>query len=412
VNEQRAREFMDACGLDAFVVHTPANVAYLSGFTWWIAPLFREYMVRPGGSGDLVQRSFAVWTRGGPAALVLDPYMVANADGLEAEVFVAGTAPYAGGDGADGPLAELLRRPPAGGDLVEALAAALAARGVADGRLGLELDGLPPELRERLARRLPGAELRDCTSLLRLVRAVKTEAEIGVLARAAEIAEEAAQAVFALAAPGQTLDALVQAFRVRVAERGADLDHFALSPGGIGIAMDTRHPLEEGAVHYADFGCVYRGYFSDSGTTIVVGGSPSARAVELQAAVRDSVAAGESALRPGALASSVQTAMVEALAARGVTESYPHGHGFGLDVRDYPILAPANGLRIRDDCVDVSSDLPLEEGMVVNLVAPVFTLGAGAVHCERSFVVTATGGRPLAEQDRSAPVVTGAGSAR
>jgi hypothetical protein len=46
--------------------------------------------------------------------------------------------------------------------------------------------------------------------------------------------------------------------------------------------------------------------------------------------------------------------------------------------------------------------------MVLNLEAPYFTLGAGAVHCERTFVVTATGSRPLAAQDRSAPVVVAA----
>jgi Xaa-Pro aminopeptidase len=97
--------------------------------------------------------------------------------------------------------------------------------------------------------------------------------------------------------------------------------------------------------------------------------------------------------------------MQAALAGHGVKEAYPHGHGFGLDVRDYPILAPPNDRRIRDDCVDVSSDLPLEAAMVVNLEAPIFTLGAGAVHCERSFVVRPGGAEPLAAQERSAPVL-------
>jgi Xaa-Pro aminopeptidase len=261
------------------------------------------------------------------------------------------------------------------------------------------------QLREALERRLPHAELRDCTNLLRLVRAVKTEEEIAVLARAAEIAEDAAASAFDLAAPGRRLDELVQAFRLGVAEQRADLDHFALSPRGIGIAMDTRHVLEEGAAHFADFGCVYEGYYSDSGTTLVIG-EPSPETLERHAAVRDAVAAGADSLRPGAVASSVQAAMVAALAEHGIHNAYPHGHGFGLDVRDYPILAPPSGLRIRDDCVDLSSDLVLEPGMVLNLEAPVFTLGAGAVHCERSFVLSADGCEPLAVQERSAPVTS------
>ena len=396
---------MSTCALDALVVHTPANVAYLTGFRWWLAPLFREYMVRPGGSGDLVQRSFAVYAAGAPPALVLEPYMVVNAEGIDAELWVVGTAPYAGGDGGGGALVELLRRPPAGRDLAAALGAALTSRGLADARLGLELDGLPVQLREALEHRLPHAELCDCTNLLRLVRAVKTDAERDLLARAAEIAEDAAATAFALAAPGRRLDELVQTFRVGVAEQGADLDHFALSPGGLGIAMDTRHTLEDGAAHFADFGCVYRGYYSDSGTTLVVG-EPPPEILERHAALRDAIAAGAAAMKPGAVASSVQAAMVAALAERGITESYPHGHGFGLDVRDHPILAPPSGLRIRDDCVDVSSDLALEAGMVVNLESSVFTLGAGSAHCERSFFVTEDGCEPLAVQDRSEPICT------
>ena len=87
----------------------------------------------------------------------------------------------------------------------------------------------------------------------------------------------------------------------------------------------------------------------------------------------------------------------------GITASFPHGHGLGLEIRDYPILVPKNGLRIRDDFLDVSSDLPIEEGMVINLEACVFMPTVGAIHMERSYIVTAKGNRPLIEQDRSEP---------
>lgn len=49
-------------------------------------------------------------------------------------------------------------------------------------------------------------------------------------------------------------------------------------------------------------------------------------------------------------------------------------YAIGLDVRDYSILVAANGRRIQDDCVDVSSDLPPEEGMVINLEASLLLL--------------------------------------
>jgi Xaa-Pro aminopeptidase len=115
--------------------------------------------------------------------------------------------------------------------------------------------------------------------------------------------------------------------------------------------------------------------------------------------------AGIDVLRPGVRASAVQKAMWQTLRAHGPVVSYPHGHSFGLDVRDYPILAPETGLHIRDECIDVPSDLPLEPDMVVNLEAPIFMPGVGSVHLEESYVITTGGARPLVAQQRSAPII-------
>jgi Xaa-Pro dipeptidase len=120
--------------------------------------------------------------------------------------------------------------------------------------------------------------------------------------------------------------------------------------------------------------------------------------------VRDCVAAGANALRPGRKVSLVQATMQEALAEAGITESFPHGHGVGLEVRDYPVIVPDSGLVIRDDCVELAFDLELEPGMVVNLEAPFFTLGRRSVHCEQTFVITADGCEPLVTQPRDAPI--------
>jgi Xaa-Pro aminopeptidase len=113
-------------------------------------------------------------------------------------------------------------------------------------------------------------------------------------------------------------------------------------------------------------------------------------------------------MAPGVRGSVVQAAMQQAMARVGIAATFPHGHGVGLEVRDYPIVMPDTGARIRDDCVDVPADLPFEDGMVVNLEAPVLYRGAFSAHCEQTFVVTADGCRPLVPQDRSEPTVLGA----
>jgi Xaa-Pro aminopeptidase len=113
---------------------------------------------------------------------------------------------------------------------------------------------------------------------------------------------------------------------------------------------------------------------------------------------------GLKAMKPGVRSSVVQSAMQEVVSMAGL-EMYPHGHGIGLEVRDYPILAPDNGLRIKDDCVDEPSDLLLECDMVLNIEAPLFMAGAGSLHLEQSVVITPDGYRPLTPQQRDKPVM-------
>jgi Xaa-Pro aminopeptidase len=289
-------------------------------------------------------------------------------------------------------------------DPFDALAEALTERGLANSRIGVELEGVPAAERAELRRRLPHAELLDCTNLLRLVRAVKTDGEIARLAGAATIAEEAAMAVFDGLRSGATAGEAAREFRARVAREGADHDHFAVGPRGLGFAAGGPVTLERDDALYVDFGCIHDGWFSDSGTTLCMG-EPSGVTLEQFAAVRDCVSAGAAALRPGRRASVVEAAMRETLAERGIRESFPHGHGLGIEVRDFPLIMADNGRRIEDDCVSLPADLVLEEHMVVNLEAPILTPGVRSVHCEQTFVITADGCRGLIPQDRQAPVV-------
>lgn len=203
-----------------------------------------------------------------------------------------------------------------------------------------------------------------------------------------------------LAQPGRNTHDLIHHYRKRVAEMGADCDHFAFSVRGMGIAAEPDDVLKEDDVLYVDFGCVYEHYFSDSGTTLALS-TPPEPLLERHAAVRDCLAAAEGIIRPGIRASAVQNVMSNYLNQRGITASFPHGHGLGLELRDYPIIVANNELWIRDDFMNISSDLPLEAGMVVNLEAAMFMPGVASVHIETSLLVTTTGNGPLVPQDRS-----------
>jgi Xaa-Pro aminopeptidase len=409
---------MEASGIDAIVTWAPVSVRYLTGYWCWIAPLLKQYMVGPGGGGGPAMRNIAVLPRGNDPTLVVEMLWALNTVGAGVmDIRVVGDAALRMADGRRELSAELQRvvelitqadRPR---DPFEALVATLREQGLDGSRIGVELEGAQPADVDELRARLPRAELRDCTNLLRVVRAVKTAEEIGRLERAAEIAEAAARRALGAARDGTSTAEVTQQFRELIARDGADFDHFAFGPSGLGLLNEGVVELREGDTLYADFGVVHDGWFSDSGTTLSIAEPTPAAATE-HAAVRDSIAAGAAALGPGRKGSTVQAAMQDALAQEGITESFPHGHGLGLEVRDYPLIMPDSGLTIRDDCIDLASDLELEEGMVVNLEAPLFTPGLRSVHCEQTFVITADGCRALLPQDRSAPVLAmGSGGA-
>lgn len=411
VNRGRAEAFMAEAGLDAIIGASQANVFYLSGYHCWLEPLMLGWMMQPGGPSQPVQESFALLPRDGEPALVAGAYFAPDAlaswvDDVRPHGALAFDDALPAPEGAAAArLHEALQRS-RGTGAVETLAAALRDRGLADGRVGLDLSGAVPGLRRRLAAELPAAELRDCTSLLRLVRMVKTQPELGLLARSAEINERAAVETARSAAAGMAVAELSDRFLAAVAREGAHFDHFSPGIAGLGLSSSTAYALEAGEVLCIDFGCVYGRYFSDAGITVALDDPAPELAARYEALRECIVEVGVGAMRPGVRGSAVHHAMVDHLAARGITAVFPHGHGLGLELRDYPILVPDAGLRIADDCVDTSADLELEPGMVINLEASVFEPGVGSVEVEITTVVTEAGARPFVPQERSAPVRT------
>ncbi len=397
---------MREAGIDAIVAASPVSVAYLGGYRNPLDRETKEYMLTPGAGEERALPAFAAASVDGErAAVVPAVFAVGVGDGVA--VFPVGRAPYEGGlDAAGPPLLDAGRWATAG----EALAAALEGLGLQRSRIGLELDGCPSQVAAAVADRLPGVEILDCTSLLRLLRMVKTEQELERLRAAARAAETAAGEALGAARPGTALDDVARCYRIGLAGFGADLEHFAAGPRGFGISMHPAETLRRDDVLYVDFGCRLDGYRSDGGVTLAL--EPLRPDLDARyGALRDAVAAGAEALRAGARASGAARAMSNALPASVAGAAPPHGHGLGLQAREYPLVVPDAGLRIRDDCVDAPSDLELEVGMVVNLEASAFLPGVASLHVERSFVVGASGPLDLVPQDRRSPVIAGAASA-
>jgi Xaa-Pro dipeptidase len=239
--------------------------------------------------------------------------------------------------------------------------------------------------------------------LLKLLRAVKADAEIRQLAMAAGVAEAAMTEALGQARPGDSVSDIMSAFPIELAERGADLEHLAVAPLGAGFAFHSHHVLHSDEALLVDFGCRYDGYVSDSATTLVLGRADD-DVLRRQAAARDAVAAGAEAARSGAVGSSVYEAMRTALGRDADGASAPKGHGIGLEIREYPLIGASSAARVQDDCVDLPADIELEASMVLNLEVLGSALGRASFGVKQTLVVDNGGARLLTTQQRGEPV--------
>ena len=286
-NKTRAQEYMRRCGVDVLVATSPANITYFSDYRCWIDPLFKAYMMVPGAPSDPdPTAAYAIFPLEGEPALVASPTFAVNASDLWVrDVHIFGdhglddSLPLPALSDAEQRIFDILHRPQQNATPIDALLSVLTARGLTDARIGIEMEGLSPRAKEAIEARLPKAQIKDCSNLIRLIRMVKTEDELSRLIRSAEISETAAMEALALARPGQPITDVVQHYRQQIAKDGADFDHFAFGVRGLGLATEPNYILTDDDILYVDFGCIYEGCFSDSGTTLTMR-EPSATLID------------------------------------------------------------------------------------------------------------------------------------
>ena len=387
IERSNLERLMASAGLDAIIATDPPTVAALAGYRSWLDGQFRQFMVSPWGSGDLI-RTYAIFTAGDrPVAAIVDALFARDAASAGAECWMYGDPARAALVDAS---AGFSRAPE------EAIARALEDRGVADANIGLEADGLRPQWRELLAAQCPNATLRDCTTLLRLARSIKSAAHIAHIRKVTGTAANALAAALEIARPGARLGELADAYAEAAGSRGAAIEHFALSHRGRGIATDRSVTLTADTVTYLDHGCRTALAVSDAGTTLRL--RELTRDERLaRSALEAALSAGYELLASHATSSAVHKAMNESLGA--FPDAIVQGHGVGVEIREYPLLVPAVDDRLRDECVDVSADLELQAGMVVNLEASLFGLGDASLHMEETYLVTENGAEALAQSE-------------
>ncbi|HEY8449458.1 MAG TPA: M24 family metallopeptidase, partial [Bacillota bacterium] len=262
-NAGRLAAAMQAKGLDALVATTPENFHYATGY-WSVG----SQILRSALAMAIVDR------RGMVQALVLSCGDVASfvTAGFDPErIFTYGRFYFAGGDEAR-PIQA--RTEQAAASAHEALARALAACGLGQGRVGLDEGQLPPPVWDALPTVTPGAHFEPAASVFREARLVKSPYEVACLRRATEIAEDALLDALRLARPGITEMELARVFETGVAQRGGRPVFTVVTFGERAALADTppsARALAPGDVMRFDIGVRYQGYCSDIARTAVLG---------------------------------------------------------------------------------------------------------------------------------------------
>jgi Xaa-Pro aminopeptidase len=234
-------------------------------------------------------------------------------------------------------------------DLLGNVAELAGQRGGADGlRLGFDDANLTVKQHSKLAELLSAeVELVAAGGLVEQLRAVKDEAELAAIRRAAEIADDLYRWLIedhGLA--GHSELSVARALERRAQDMGAEGVSFppivaAAENGALPHAVPRDVTIPKGVLVGVDLGCRFDGYCSDCTRTLATG-TIDGEAREVYELVRSAQAAAAGTVQAGVGASAVDAAARGEIERAGRADQFGHptGHGVGLEVHEEPRLAP------------------------------------------------------------------------
>ncbi len=362
----KLRGVLEEQGLDAAVLLSPANIAYLSGFQALIysRPI---YLVVTAGRTELIVPG-------------LEEEHAGHAAGID-QVTVYYEHPERGQPGENAP---------------DTLAALLGARSVR--RVGLEYVSAPIALRERLERE--GMSAADVSPALVRMRLIKDEAEIALMRQAAELARIGVMATLEAVAPGRSqlaiesigTNAILEAAAERTPDATINLLQFTTSGPETSlphlITTTRRLTRPDLAIHSRQVSV--DGERAELESTFAIG-SMDAETRRVFDAAEEAQLAAIAAIRPGVPMREVDAAARRVIQAAGYGEAAIHrtGHGLGIEAHEAPY--------VRWDVED-----PMEVGMVVSIEPGIYVPGLRGARHSDTVVVTADGHETITEAPRGA----------
>jgi len=352
------RTAMDAANLTTLIVTDPSNMSWATGYDGWSFYVHQAVVIGPSGPP-------LWWGRAMDAA------------GARRTVWMSDSEIF----GYDDTYVQNPDKHP-----METLAALLAERGWAQGRVGVEMDNYYYSAKAHavLAESLT---LSDATGLVNWRRAIKSAAEIERIRRAARIVEAMHQTILDVARPGLPKNQLVAEI-LRTGALGA-AGHWGdypaivpMAPSGLDataphLTWDDR-PMLAGEPHFFEIAGVYKRYHCPQSRTLFFG-EPPATYRRAEEAVQEATAAALEYARPGNLCEDIANAFNAALNANGFHKDSRCGYPIGLS---YPPDWGERTMSLRR-----GDKTELKPGMVFHFM-PALWLDDGGIEITEPIMIT------------------------
>ena len=390
-NRARALALMEQFALDALIAATRENVTYVSDFAPW-GQAVHKYFQRP---------NFVVFSRrmdDAPVLLIYPGEATYAASypswiedvciyGASRSPHYRGTAPMSSEEERFSSIldgARLKGKTPA-----EALVNILREKRLLRDRIGIDHEGMSSELKEELRGSLPEARFFDASDLFRLIRMIKTSDEIERLRKAAALNERAVQAIFKKAQVGCDELELASEYYLEIGKGRGVVEWFHLGSGrrSAAICPPIGKKLAAGELLRTDAGCIVDCYHADTCGAGVMG-EPTPKQARMFAAGKSGIAACLKILRPGCKPSQLADALSQGLREGGAAEGKKDfvGHTIGIEPREFPFEF-GSPKPLSSPYLPETTDIPLEENMVINIEVALVERGFGGIQIEHTLVL-------------------------
>ncbi len=228
------------------------------------------------------------------------------------------------------------------------------------------------------------APLKPASALVESLRAGKDEDEVQAMKAAQRIAEQALKETLEYMKPGMTEKEVAAYLEYRMLSLGAEKKSFdtivASGPNSSKPhAVPGERKIQNGDFVTIDFGCVYKGYCSDTTRTVAIG-EPTEEMRKVYDTVLQAQLTGIAAAKAGLTGKEIDGAARKVIEDAGYGEYFGHsfGHSLGIEIHESPNLSPSN-------------PNPMPVGAVVSAEPGIYLPGKFGVRIEDVLILTEDG---------------------